>query len=191
MCPKTNLIKFIMVQLVLENKGPIAIGILLKTTDGKILLQLRDNDPKIHYPNTWSIFTGGLEESDWDGNLESSLRRGILRELSEELSVMTKKGEIPFVLDSEFVHLDEGVYSDPSQNYSDYQYVFCAKINIPFEKLKLKEGQKLGLFEKQDLPKLNLAPSYKRAIKKFVENKECLLNKIAKPEQTHELEISC
>jgi len=156
-----------MVQLKIKGKGPIAIGILLETSDGRILCQLRDNNPEIHYPGCWSIFTGGLDESDWDGNLESSLKKGILRELSEELNIINENEEIPFILQSKIKLIDEGVYFDSSTDYSDYQYVFHAILDVPVSKLKLKEGLKLGLFGEKDIDKLNFAPSYKGAVKNF------------------------
>ena len=47
--------------------------------DHKYLLQLRDNDSAISYPNTWSFFGG---EADKGENFENALKR----ELEEELS---------------------------------------------------------------------------------------------------------
>ena len=53
-----------MVQYEIKGKGPIAIGIILEDSKGNVLFQLRDNKSWIHYPNHWSIFTGGLEASN-------------------------------------------------------------------------------------------------------------------------------
>jgi len=47
--------------------------------DHKYLLQLRDNDPAISYPNTWSFFGGEVDEGE---KFEEALKR----ELEEELS---------------------------------------------------------------------------------------------------------
>ena len=85
-----------MEQMKIKGKGPIAIAVLLETEDNKLVLQLRDDKKEIHYPGHWSIFTGGLEESDWKGDLYSSLEYGVRRELSEELGILTDEGEIPF-----------------------------------------------------------------------------------------------
>ena len=47
--------------------------------EDKFLLQLRDNNPTISYPNYWSFFGGGLEK-------EEDHSEGLIRELEEELS---------------------------------------------------------------------------------------------------------
>lgn len=161
-------------QLKIKGKGPIAIAILLEASNGKILLQLRDNKEEIHYPNQWSIFTGGLEQDDWKGNLDSSLRYGIFRELSEELKVITEKGEVPFI-PKNITLIDEGNYFDESENYFDYQYTFYAKLDIPFDKLRLKEGQRIRLFGEQETKNLKIAPSYKKIIEKFFKNRKLSL----------------
>lgn len=162
-----------MAQINLDGKGLIGIGIILETPDGKVLFQLRDNKKGIHYPGCWSIFTGGLEESDWDGELPSSLKKGILREISEELSVIDESGKYPFVLDGDQINLfDERIYRDEKNDYCNYQYVFHAVIDVPLENLKLNEGQKLGVFGKEDIYELNFAPSYEDIIKKFFLAKE-------------------
>ena len=172
-----------MSQIKLKGKGPIAIGILLEMPDNKLLFQLRDNKKEIHYPGTWSIFTGALEDSDWDGNLTSSLNKGILRELGEELKIFTQDGESSFVPGSEITLFDEFLYVDPTTGYADYQYVFHAKVNVPFDDLHLKEGKKLGVYGEKELDQLNLAPSYEGVIRKFFSSKkEKELVPLSKPE---------
>lgn len=46
--------------------------------DDKYLLQLRDNDPAISYPNTWAFFGGGVDA-------EERHEEALKRELEEEL----------------------------------------------------------------------------------------------------------
>lgn len=161
-----------MAQIKIKGKGPIAIGAILEMSDGRVLFQLRDNKKGIHYPGYWSIFTGALEESDWDGELISSLKKGILRELSEELHILTKEGEIPFVPQSDIKILNECLYTDSNENYADYQYVFHVNVDIPSDKFVLKEGQKLGVFGEKEINQLNIAPSYREIIKKFFSDKK-------------------
>lgn len=160
-----------MAQMKIKGKGPIAIAVLLETEDNKLVLQLRDDKKEIHYPGHWSIFTGGLEESDWKGDLYSSLEYGVRRELSEELGILTDEGEIPFN-PKEIKFISEGAYPDKSENYFDYQYTFYVKLDVPFDRLRLKEGQKLGLFSEREVMDLKIANSYRRIILKHFREKE-------------------
>lgn len=173
-----------MPQIKLKGKGPIAIGILLEMPGNKLLCQLRDNKKEIHYPGFWSIFTGGLDDADWDGDINTSLKTGILRELGEELDFISENGQIPFSQISDLKLFDEFVFKDDSCDYADYQYVFHAKVNVDFDKLFLKEGQKLGLFSEEEIKNLDIAPSYRGVVMKFFESnrkKEGGLNSSAKP----------
>lgn len=157
-----------MPQIKLKDKGPIAIAVLLETEDKKLVMQLRDNKKGIHYPGCWSIITGGLDESDWDGDIYSSTEQGAKRELAEELFVVTEDGEVPFQPEK-MVLIDEGRYPDKKEDYEDYQYTFYVRLNVPFERLRLKEGQKLGLFPREKIRSLEIANSYKDVIFKFIE----------------------
>ena len=54
-------------------------GIIVNQHD-RILLQLRDDNPGIFFPNHWGLFGGALERRE-------SLKEAIVRELREELTI--------------------------------------------------------------------------------------------------------
>jgi 8-oxo-dGTP pyrophosphatase MutT (NUDIX family) len=54
-------------------------GIILFNRN-KFLLVLRDDNPKISYPDSWGIFGGGVEKGE-------TSEQAIIRELQEELGL--------------------------------------------------------------------------------------------------------
>jgi ADP-ribose pyrophosphatase len=89
------------------------------------LLQLRDNDNSISYPNKWSFFGGELDKGE---NFEVALKR----ELTEELNFSPEKYH--------YISMD----IDSTTNCSiNYYIVHC---NLPDEELILGEGQSMRWF---------------------------------------------
>ena len=98
------------------------------------LLQLRDNDDSISYPNKWSFFGGELDKGE---NFEAALKR----ELIEELSFCPKK----------YLYISTSI--DTSTNCSiKYYLVYC---NLPDNKLILGEGQAMKWFTINQIMDLN------------------------------------
>jgi len=92
---------------------------------GHFLLQLRDNDPSVAYPNTWSFFGGGVDEGE-------SHKEALYRELEEELCW----------------HPDEIQFLDKSRDEKvncNITY-YLARCDVPADKLMLGEGQAMGWF---------------------------------------------
>tara|TARA_B100000315_G_C14391636_1_gene502264 strand:+ start:182 stop:577 length:396 start_codon:yes stop_codon:yes gene_type:complete len=89
-------------------------------------LQLRDNNPVIAYPNTWSFFGGEIDlgETPW---------QALQRELDEEISWRPKQGEILY----EWVNLE----------YPCQVHFFSVIFNEVRSQLVLQEGQQLGWFK--------------------------------------------
>lgn len=100
------------------------VGIILKRWDGKILFQLRDNDPNIKNPNCWGLFGGGIEKN------ETPIDAAI-RELNEELGIKANKGQLKFWMT---------FYSLRKK-----RYIFNLKLDNDI-KLRLKEGTGMGFF---------------------------------------------
>ena len=111
------------------------VGIILTSSEGKFLIQLRDNNPKITNPGKWGLFGGSSEDQE-------TPQEAIIREIEEELGIKL-----------ESLKLKEIYSKDPN-------FLFFYELNDGEEKrLKLMEGQKIGKFtikEILDLP--NLAP---------------------------------
>ncbi|MCK5150115.1 NUDIX domain-containing protein [Candidatus Pacearchaeota archaeon] len=110
-------------------------GVLIKREDGKMLFQLRDNNPNISNPDKWGIFGGGIEKQ------ENSKEAGI-RELNEELGLLVKKNNLKLVFKINLF-------------FKKY-FIFQTKIKDN-QKLILKEGASMKFFSKKEiLSKKNL-----------------------------------
>ena len=54
------------------------VGVIIENREGKVLFQLRDNKKDIPNPNLWSIFGGGINNSE-------KPKEAAVREILEEL----------------------------------------------------------------------------------------------------------
>jgi 8-oxo-dGTP pyrophosphatase MutT (NUDIX family) len=64
-----------------------AAGVFLLTLDGRLVLQLRDNKPDIHYPNMITAFGGGAEPGETPAECA-------LRELAEETGIRAQAEDL-------------------------------------------------------------------------------------------------
>ena len=100
----------------------------------KYLLQLRDNDTSISYPNKWSFFGGELDKGE---NFEEALKR----ELLEELNWCTNKFS--------FLAKDTDNMTNCKINF------YLVHCELPDHKLKLGEGQAMKWFTIQEIMDLD------------------------------------
>lgn len=122
--------------------------IFLLNHEKKLLMVLRDNKPEIAYPNYWSEIGGEIEKGE-------SPIEALKREIDEE--IICKIYDIEFV--GEIFILAE-----------DCKLIlFKGKVIDRLEDIKLYEGQKLGLFEFQELENLLIPPFVREFI---IKNKE-------------------
>ena len=110
------------------NGAQAAHAILLM--QGKYVLQLRDNDPKIPAPNQWCLFGGRLEKG------ESPLE-AIKREVREELLIDPVHYEY-------FTSVDT---HDPLTHEPVKLWVFVADVDAVWPQHRLCEGQAVGVFD--------------------------------------------
>jgi len=68
-------------------------GLILENSEGKILLQLRDDKSNLPYPGCWGTFGGQIEEGETP---EEAIRREIKEELNYELRNPEYLGNFPF-----------------------------------------------------------------------------------------------
>src|SRR3989344_1712553 len=100
-------------------------GILIEKEDGKMLFQLRDNNPKIKNRNCWSLFGGGIN------NGEQPIDAAI-RELKEELGLTIKKEQLrPLAV---FLGIKKR------------NYLFKLRLHKEIKKLNLNEGASMDFF---------------------------------------------
>jgi len=124
-------------------------------------LQLRSSNTP-YFPNSWSVFTGGMEESD------TSAEYGIRREIGEELHVATRQGEMPYYPE-ELQLFYTGRYKDQTQDVK--QFVFTGKLYTPLDQLIFKEGQVLGLGTRDWINDREIAANYGEIMELYFSNR--------------------
>ena len=107
------------------------------------LLQHRDNNYKIFFPNYWGLFGGAKEKNE-------SYSSCLIRELNEEIGIQIKI----------FKFLFKFSYNLNFKNRKKInRYFYEIKFNSNIKKnIKLNEGQSFKFFKYSDLISLNLTP---------------------------------
>ena len=110
-------------------------GLILENARGEILLQLRDTNPSIPYPDCWGTFGGEIEEGE-------SPVQAIVREIQEELGYRLEEPEHYAVF-----------------RFDGYDiYMFRKKDpTISLEQLVVTEGQRGAFFSRERTPGLRYA----------------------------------
>ena len=107
-------------------------GVILEDEFGRILLQLRDNIPRIANPNQWGLFGGRIETGEIP--FEAALR-----EIEEELCIKLSPDRLhPFT-----------IYRDsPKQCFYRFHYQVAAG---EIAAIRLTEGQRYGLWSQAEI----------------------------------------
>jgi 8-oxo-dGTP pyrophosphatase MutT (NUDIX family) len=64
-----------------------AVAALLRLSDGRYLMQLRDSNPDIFYPDHWGCFGGAVDAGETPAD-------ALVRELTEELAVTVEPADV-------------------------------------------------------------------------------------------------
>jgi 8-oxo-dGTP diphosphatase len=129
----------------------------------RVLLQLRDDNPNITYPNYWGLFGGTLDPGETP---EQAMRR----ELTEELTWIP--AEVQFLFTWEEIET------------LAMTYVFGVPLTVPADQLQLTEGQALKLFALDELTKFPVVPKILRMLPQAIAA-------IASPELTAAWQLHC
>jgi 8-oxo-dGTP pyrophosphatase MutT (NUDIX family) len=125
-------------------RGENAVAAIIVAEDGRYLMQLRDDIPRIFYPGHWGCFGGAVGEGE-------DPAQALMRELEEELEMKSNAIE-------DFVSLDFDL-SRLGQKRIYRMYYEIAISEVIMSKLVLHEGAAMRLFEGRELFDLsNLTP---------------------------------
>jgi len=115
-------------------------------SEGKILLQLRDEKPDIFYPGVWGLFGGSVDDGEKPID-------ALKRELLEEIGFEINSAKL--------------LFSWNHDKYNSILHFFLVPLTVEFEKLCLNEGQGMDLFSIEQIKRLPITPSLKKNIHKI------------------------
>lgn len=115
-----------------------AVAALLQLSDGRYLMQLRDSNPDIFYPEHWGCFGGAVDAGEAPG-------AALARELKEELAVSVVPSDVTRFTEFTF---DFGFAGDGIR-LRTYYAVTLPQANL--DGLVLGEGADLAAFEAERL----------------------------------------
>jgi 8-oxo-dGTP diphosphatase len=117
-------------------------GLLIENKEGQVLLQLRDNDPDIRYPNLWGTFGGQVEAGE-------TPEEAIVRELEEELDYELSNPEY--------------FGNFPLDGCDIYMYRIIDH-SLAEDTLNVKEGQKGKFFSLEEVKSVDCAANCKEIV---------------------------
>jgi 8-oxo-dGTP diphosphatase len=131
------------------------VSAILYNAQGQVLLQLRDDKPKLLFPSHWTLFGGSAEP---DETPEQAMRRELLEEIEIEPPLTFWKAYVcPF-------------RTKPGELRVD-QYVYFAEINTPTHEMTLHEGQAMRYFGREELEALQIGYGFHPLILEFWESR--------------------
>lgn len=138
----------------------ISAGVILVDARGRVLLQLRDSDPAIMFPDHWGI-TGGAGHP---GETPEQVAR---REVAEETGLTLGKIE-PFRA-YYFQETRTPAGARPSaKRAADYElYLFHAPCSTPAEEMTCGEGCGLRFFAPEELAEIDVAYNHREVLSDF------------------------
>jgi 8-oxo-dGTP pyrophosphatase MutT (NUDIX family) len=139
----------------------ISAGVILVDARGRVLMQLRDDNPAIMFPGHWGL-TGGA------GNPGETPEAAARREIVEETGLTL--GEIePFrAYYFQETPASSGARKAASRRRADYEvYVFHAPCATPVEEMICGEGRELRFFAPDEFPALDVAYNHRDVLSDF------------------------
>jgi len=117
-------------------------GLLIENREGKVLLQLRDNNPDIRYPNLWGTFGGQIEDGE-------TPEEAIVRELDEELGYRLSNPEY---------------FGNFRLNGCDIHMYRIIDHNPALDTLTVREGQEGRFFSLEEVKGIECAANCKEIV---------------------------
>lgn len=123
---------------------------MLVSPGGDILVNLRDDDPHIIFPNQWSLIGGHVEDGE-------SPEEGLVREVEEEIGY----------------RLDEHHPLATFFDGADVRHLYLVPIEVPIDDLVLGEGQAILYIDPtRALNELDLCITGRRCIEVYLRHLE-------------------
>ena len=125
---------------------PTVVSILFVNPDGEILVHHRDNDPRILFPNQWSIIGGHVEDGE-------TPEHALVREVREEIDYdLTQFKHLATFYDADYI-----------------RYFYVAPLDKPVSALTLGEGQALRFIHpRRALDELDVCLTGRRYIEAYL-----------------------
>ena len=111
------------------------VQVIVRHSDGRVLLQLRDDKPEIPYPNTWCL-PGGMRDEG-----ESAIDCAV-RELAEEMGLAVDPAALT-------------VMDDRMRSYG-HETTFALHLDVEPAAIDLTEGQAIALFSRDEIAEMDL-----------------------------------
>ncbi len=135
----------------------MSAGVILVDRQGRVLMQLRDDDPKIMFPGHWGL-TGGAAHP---GETPEQAAR---REVEEETGLVFERFD-PF---RAYYFSEHGAGKKSATARTDYElYLFHAPCETPAEEMACGEGRGLRFFAPAELLELDIAYNHRDVIGDF------------------------
>jgi len=110
----------------------------------EILLFLRDDDPKIPYPNMWDVPGGHVEDGE-------TPEECIVREMKEEMDLELQDFKLFSV-----------------REFRDrIEYTYSADAHFAIDEIDLREGQRLQWFTRSQVRRTELAYGFNQILEEF------------------------
>jgi 8-oxo-dGTP pyrophosphatase MutT (NUDIX family) len=136
----------------------MSAGVILVDPRGRVLMQLRDNDPKIMFPGYWGL-TGGAALA---GETPEQTAR---REVAEETGLTLDRFD---AFRAYYSSDPKPGKKPPAPGRADYElYMFHAPCGTPVEELVCGEGRELRFFSPDELPALDIAYNHREVLSDF------------------------
>lgn len=120
------------------------VVVILPFIGDKVLMQLRDFNPKIRYPGRWGYFSGAIQEGEQP---VQAARRELFEEIGYQSDEMIWLGRIRIVDQNNLM-----------------SHVYRCSVRIPLEKLVLHEGLDMALAAKEEILSEKI---YSKNLRKF------------------------
>ena len=130
---------------------PQAVAVILLNNRNEVLLQLRDNNPKISFANLWTL-PGGVVEPD------ETPEQAAHRELTEETGLQLKLS-----------HWKSYNRKPQNRQFLIEQHIYVGRTHQSTDEMSLGEGQALRFFRRDELSSLRIAFEFDKLLDEFFE----------------------